>query len=303
MMSVEFSSLYVMHLSSELYLFIFHLHCIASSSCHFGNCSLCLKCLLQEFFEEVGPLESLQLGGSTLEGLLQVFNCYINLLIHALPGTMETEDNLGGSGHKIVRMAETESQQLALLANASMLADELLPRGAMKLSPLHQTGRMDTPGRVSERQNRFPEHREWKRKLQRAVDRLRDSFCRQHALELIFTEDGEIRLTAEIYTSMDGSTNEPEWFPSPIFQVIQYKLQASILLEKVLFLSSVTSALKLLFLSYATNAFKLLLSDTNTRFLKVKPKNKMNTWCSKWPSQINMSVSSHNKDAVIHGLK
>ncbi|KAL6350528.1 hypothetical protein AAG906_019175 [Vitis piasezkii] len=180
--------------------------------------------MVQEFFEEVGPLESLQLGGSTLEGLLQVFNSYINLLIHALPGTMETEDNLGGSGHKIVRMAETESQQLALLANASMLADELLPRGAMKLSPLHQTGRMDTPGRVSERQNRFPEHREWKRKLQRAVDRLRDSFCRQHALELIFTEDGEIRLTAEIYTSMDGSTNEPEWFPSPIFQEFFAKL-------------------------------------------------------------------------------
>ncbi|RVW82425.1 Exocyst complex component EXO84A [Vitis vinifera] len=192
--------------------------------------------MVQEFFEEVGPLESLQLGGSTLEGLLQVFNSYINLLIHALPGTMETEDNLGGSGHKIVRMAETESQQLALLANASMLADELLPRGAMKLSPLHQTGRMDTPGRVSDRQNRFPEHREWKRKLQRAVDRLRDSFCDN--------------------TLLNSSSRK---------MVIQYKLQASILLEKVLFLSSVTSALKLLFLSYATSAFKLLLSDTNTR--------------------------------------
>ncbi|KAL6351291.1 hypothetical protein AAG906_035083 [Vitis piasezkii] len=131
-------------------------------------------------------VQSLQLGGSTLEGLLQVFNSYINLLIHALPGTMETEDNLGGSGHKIVRMAETESQQLALLANASMLADELLPRGAeaFTLAP--------------DWQNRFPEHREWKRKLQRAVDRLRDSFCRQHALELIFTEDGEIRIFAKL---------------------------------------------------------------------------------------------------------
>lgn len=158
------------------------------------------------------------MGGSTLEGLLQVFNSYINLLINALPGTIETEDN--PTGQKIVRMAETEAQQLALLANASMLADELLPRGAMKLSPQYQTARMETPGRAADRQNRFPEHREWKRKLQRAVDRLRDSFCRQHALELIFNEDGEIRLTAEIYTSIGGDKNEADWFPSPLFQVI-----------------------------------------------------------------------------------
>lgn len=165
----------------------------------------------------------LQLGSSTLEGLLQVFNSYIDLLIHALPGTLDTEDQSGGSGHKNVRMAETEAQQLALLANASMLADELLPRGAMKLLNMQQTNRMDNQARASDRQNRAPEHRDWKRKLQRGVDRLRDSFCRQHALELIFTEEGEIRLTAETYTSMEGNMNEAEWFPTPIFQVIQYE--------------------------------------------------------------------------------
>ena len=179
----------------------------------------------QGFLEDVGPLESLQLDGPALEGVLQVFNSYVNLLINALPGSLETEENLEASGSKIVRMAENELQQLALLANASLLADELLPRAALKLLPFSQSNRVDaTPKRASDRQNRLPEQREWKRKLQRSVDRLRDSFCRQHALDLIFTDDGYIRLNAEIYISLDGNTEEPEWFPSPIFQVIDLQI-------------------------------------------------------------------------------
>ncbi|KAJ6749881.1 hypothetical protein OIU85_000506 [Salix viminalis] len=132
-------------------------------------------------------LESLQLDDSALGGVLQVFNSYVNLLMRALPSSSETEESLEGSGSKIVRIAETESQQLALLANASLLANELFPCAAMKLLPLPL--RMDEqPKRSSERQSRLPEQREWKKKLQRSVDRLRDSFCRQHALDLIFTE-------------------------------------------------------------------------------------------------------------------
>ena len=87
---------------------------------------------------------------------------------------------------------------------------------------------METPGRAADRQKRFPELREWKRKLQRAVDRLRDSFCRQHALDLIFNEDGEIRLTAEIYTSIIVNKNEADWFASPLFRLIQYIYGASV---------------------------------------------------------------------------
>lgn len=165
------------------------------------------------------PLEGLQLDGPALEGVAQAFNSYVSLLIKALPGSMESEENLEGSGNKIVRMAENEAQQLALLANASLLADELLPRAALKLLPTNQINKMDTPRKAADGQNRAPEQREWKRRLQRSVDRLRDSFCRQHALDLIFTEDGDTRLSAHMYISMDGNV-EPEWFPSPIFQVI-----------------------------------------------------------------------------------
>jgi hypothetical protein len=57
-----------------------------------------------------------------------------------------------------------------------------------------------------------------------SVDRLKDTFCRQHALDLIFTEDGDSYLTAEMYTNMVGSADEVDRFPSPIFQVLFLKL-------------------------------------------------------------------------------
>ncbi|KAL2243126.1 exocyst complex component EXO84B [Sesamum indicum] len=190
-----------------------------SSSAHRFNT------MVQDFFEDVGPLLSMQLGSKTLDGLFQVFNSYVNMLIKALPGSMEEDASFEGSGNKIVRMAETEAQQIALLANASLLADELLPRAAMKLSPLNQANyKDDSRRRPMDRQNRNPEQREWKRRLLNSVDRLKDSFCRQHALDLIFTEEGDSYLTADMYINMDGNTDEIEWFPSPIFQELYAKL-------------------------------------------------------------------------------
>ncbi|KAM1113280.1 hypothetical protein ACFX13_046914 [Malus domestica] len=181
--------------------------------------------MVQDFFEDVGPLLSMQMGGQTLEGLFQVFNSYVSMLIKALPGSMEEEANFEGSGNKIVSIAENEPQQIALLANASFLAEELLPRAAMKLSPLNQVAyKDDLRRRSSDRQNRHPEQREWKRRLASSVDRLKDSFCRQHALDLIFTEDGDSHLTADMYINMDGNADEVDWFPSLIFQELFVKL-------------------------------------------------------------------------------
>ncbi|KAI3711927.1 hypothetical protein L1987_70476 [Smallanthus sonchifolius] len=169
-------------------------HKLSSSAHRFNS-------MVQDFFEDVGPLLSMQLGGKMLEGLFHVFNSYVSMLIRALPGSMEEEANYEGSGNKIVRMAETESQQMALLANASLLADELLPRAAMKLTPVVQAIRLAS-----------------------IVDRLKVSFCRQHALDLIFTEDGDSNLAAEMYINMDENVEEIEWFPSPIFQELYAKL-------------------------------------------------------------------------------
>ncbi|PIN07946.1 Exocyst complex subunit [Handroanthus impetiginosus] len=193
-------------------------HKLSSSAHRFNS-------MVQDFFEDVGPLLSMQLGSKTLDGLYQVFNSYVNMLIKALPGSMEEEANLEGSTNKIVRMAETEAQQVALLANASLLAEELLPRAAMKLSPLNQANyKDDYRRRPMDRQNRNPEQREWRRRLVNSVDRLKDSFCRQHALDLIFTEEDDSYLTADMYINMDGNMDEIEWSPSPIFQELYAKL-------------------------------------------------------------------------------
>lgn len=181
----------------------------------------------QELFEDVGPLEVLQLDGLALEGLYKVFSFYVNLLINALPGSAVTE-NLEGTGHKIVKIAETETQQIALLANAILLADELLPRAVIRLSRSTK-GDDDSQRRAADKQ-RPPEQRELKKRLQREVDRLRDSFCRQHALELIFTEDGEALLNAQMYLTMEEKVELPEWFPSPIFQVEKQWKNASFFL-------------------------------------------------------------------------
>ncbi|XVF23008.1 hypothetical protein REPUB_Repub13aG0000800 [Reevesia pubescens] len=192
-------------------------HKLTSSAHRFNS-------MVQDFFEDVGPLLSMQLGGQTLEGLFQVFSSYVNLLIKALPGSMDEEANYEGTGNKIVRMAETEAQQIALLANASLLADELLPRAAMKLSPSQANYKDDHSRRTSDRQSRYPEQREWKRHLVSSVERLKNTFCQQHALDLIFTEEGDSHLTAEMYINMDGTADEVEWFPSLIFQELFAKL-------------------------------------------------------------------------------
>ncbi|KAL1808311.1 hypothetical protein ACET3Z_025301 [Daucus carota] len=170
--------------------------------------------MTQEICEDVGSLENLHLANQALESLFQLFNTYINMLINALPNSTETE-NLEGTG-RLVQIAETEEQQVALLANSVVLADELLPPALSKLSSLSQTD--DGSRRGSDRQ------RELKKRLQRLVDQLRDSFCRQHALDLIFNEDGSVRLCADMYLSMDGRAEEPNWFPSPIYQDLFGKL-------------------------------------------------------------------------------
>ncbi|PIN15229.1 Exocyst complex subunit [Handroanthus impetiginosus] len=185
-----------------------------SSSAHRFNT------MIQELCEDIGSLEILPLSEQALEGVLQSFNSYVNMLINAFPASVETE-NLEGSERRIVKIAETETQQIALLANALLLADELLPRATIKLTS--SANRSDEQPRRGSA-NRPPEQRELKRRLQRLVDQLRDSFCRQHALELIFTEDGGVRLSADMYLSMDDSKEEPEWFPSPIYQELFAKL-------------------------------------------------------------------------------
>ncbi|KAK3027881.1 hypothetical protein RJ639_041515 [Escallonia herrerae] len=88
-----------------------------------------------------------------------------------LTSTVETE-NLEAFGSRIVQRAETEAQQMALLANAQLSADELLPPAAIKLSSIQQTRMDDQPRRTSNRQKCLPVQRELKQRIQPLVDQL-----------------------------------------------------------------------------------------------------------------------------------
>ncbi|XP_024401017.1 exocyst complex component EXO84B [Physcomitrium patens] len=216
------------------------LHTKLSSSAHRFNF------MVQDFLEDVAPLISMQLGGPTLDGLSMLFDQYVDMLIKAVPSLGEDEEGGVESGtNRKVRPATTESQQLALLGNVSALADELLPRCASKLVP----GGMQTVmsrddlrsatrrGRDRDQErnqfgnvaNRLPELKDWRRMLQRGVDRLRDHLCRQHVLELIyFSEESVSQLSSETYLKLDNDGGDPNWLqepmPSPIFQTLFYKL-------------------------------------------------------------------------------
>lgn len=88
--------------------------------------------------EDLLPVISLQLFGRTLDRLAQLFESYVNMLQRALPAPgpeEEEQDNPEAVWQRTnVCMAADEQQQLAVLGNASALADELLPRLAVRLT-------------------------------------------------------------------------------------------------------------------------------------------------------------------------
>ncbi|KAL8150186.1 hypothetical protein V2J09_019994 [Rumex salicifolius] len=206
--------------------------------------------MIQEIFEDAETLEILQLSNSTLEGAVQVFSSYVNTLINALPASLH---EVNPEGRTIVKQAETESQQLALLANALFLADDLIPRAA---------------SRILHRHCRAPEVREWKKKLQRLVDNLRDTFCRQHTLELIFADDGSVLLNPHMYTDMDNQSHEPEWFPSGVFQELFARLTEIASLAADIFVGKERFATVLLMRLIETVI--LWLSDDQTFWVEIE---------------------------------
>ncbi|MCO5558962.1 hypothetical protein L7F22_012553 [Adiantum nelumboides] len=183
--------------------------------------------LIQDFLDDVGPLINLQLGGLMLDGLVQVFESYIELLMMAVPGPLD--DSLPAQAdHKSVKAADLESQQLGLLGNASALADDILPRVAAKLLPSQSSVAKDdlrkrTPDRATAASSRTPELKEWRRRWQRMVDKLRDHYCRQQVVDLMFTED-EANFSFDIYLNLEDENINLEILPSPIFQKLFFKL-------------------------------------------------------------------------------
>ncbi|CAM6081649.1 unnamed protein product [Calypogeia fissa] len=188
-----------------------------TSSAHYFNI------MVQDFLEDVSPLINMQLAGRTLDALSAIFEGYIGLLMKALPDLQGDEEGTTKPlSNSIVQTADALAQQLALVGNAAALADELLPRAASKLVP--STATKDVRGRrLSDRQAanaaaRMPELKDWRRRLQREVDRLRDHFCQYHTLDLIYNpDDVDAQLSNETYLNLDlDGLDDAAWQQDPM---------------------------------------------------------------------------------------
>lgn len=165
--------------------------------------------MVQYFFEDAVPLANMQLGGLLLENSVYLLDCYVDVLIKAIPKPRyETSVDL-----KEVVLAETEAQQLGLWANVSAFAEEILPREEARKRPLSTAA-----------SSRGTETREWKRRLQRSVERLRDLYCQNQVLDLFFNEEGLSNFNAEGYLLMEDDTDISTAMPSPLFQELFFKL-------------------------------------------------------------------------------
>lgn len=181
--------------------------------------------LQQDIVEQLTRFTIVHFGGSTLIRISQLFDNYVDALIKALPSPSE-DDSLTELKEALPYRAETDSQQLALLGTAFTVADELLPMVVSRIwSVLNEI--MEAESALSKKivpPSNNLDFKEWRRHIQRSLDKLRDHFCRQYVLNFIYSRDGETRLDAEIY--LNGEGNDLIWDSDPLpslpFQVILF---------------------------------------------------------------------------------
>ncbi|MCO5549835.1 hypothetical protein L7F22_003309 [Adiantum nelumboides] len=165
--------------------------------------------VLQDFFEDAVSLANMQLGGLLLDNSAFLLDCYVDILIKAVP-----KPRFDNSLHsKDIVLAETEGQQLGLWANASAFAEEILPREESRKRAQSTTS--SSRGSVT---------REWKRRLQRSAERLRDLYCQNQVLDLFFNEEGLSNINADAYLLLEDDADSLPTMPSPLFQELFFKL-------------------------------------------------------------------------------
>ncbi|KAI5075561.1 hypothetical protein GOP47_0009637 [Adiantum capillus-veneris] len=165
--------------------------------------------LMLEFFEDAVPLANMQLGGLLLDNCGYLLDCYVDILVKAIPKPRFDTS----SDAKDVILAKTERQQLGLWANASAFAEDILPR---------EEARKRAQSTASS--SRGSETREWKRRLQRSVERLRDLYCQNQVLDLFFNEEGLSNFNADAYLLLEDDTDISQAMPSPLCQELFFKL-------------------------------------------------------------------------------
>lgn len=181
-----------------------------------SNSAQTFQKLVQDFFEDAVPLSNMELGIPLLDICAHLLDYYVDILMKAIP-KLRFDTSLDTKG---VILAETERQQLGIWANASAFAEEILPR---------EEARKRAQSTAS---SRGPELREWRRRLQRSVDRLRDLYCGNQVLDLFFNEDELPNFSADMYLLLEDNPDALQsmpsdaslLMPSPVFQELFFKL-------------------------------------------------------------------------------
>lgn len=178
--------------------------------------------LVQDFLEDMPSLAGIQLGVVAMEGVADIFEQYIEMLIKALPAQEPEEES-----KRKVRVASNEEQQLSLLGNATSLADEIVAVAASKILPggvQVLAGELNAP-RSSTAAARSPEIKDLRRQLQTHVEKLKFYLCNGIIIGLCYDEYGS-RLSATTYFQVDSDM--PRWqeapLPTVLFQSVFHKL-------------------------------------------------------------------------------
>lgn len=152
--------------------------------------------------------------GTILNRLSQLFDKYVDILIKALPGTSE-EDNLPEQKEAMHFRDETDAQQLALLGTAFTVADELLLMVESRIcNPPNENKETGSGPSENTIANITAEFKDWRRRLQHSLDKLRDHFCRQYVLNFIYPREGKTRLDARMY--LNGKAGDLFWDSDPL---------------------------------------------------------------------------------------
>ncbi|CAI5488767.1 unnamed protein product [Closterium sp. Naga37s-1] len=203
-----------------------------------------LYSMVQDFLEDVVPIVNLQLTTPTLDGLAHLYSQYTAMLNRARtpddsssdwdaaaaaafaastshaggPGEGADGDGEGEGGGAgaagIVNKAVTDRQQLALIANAVTLADEL-PRLAARLTqPVAGQRASREQRRSSGGEAKRQQLLAWKKQLSEGVENLRMGFCLQKATELLYPDACmDDALLPNLYFLMDQVESDASmWF-------------------------------------------------------------------------------------------
>ncbi|XP_048498959.1 exocyst complex component EXO84C isoform X2 [Beta vulgaris subsp. vulgaris] len=185
--------------------------------------------IIKDIVEQLTPLAILQFGANLLGRVVQLFDCYVDLLTKALPSPSE-DDGITELKEALPFKAETDSQQIAVLGVANSVVDDLLPMAVSTIWNVKMETHDPTIGShesISPIGGHAIEFKDWRRQLQHSLDKLRDHFCRQYVLTFIYSREGKARLEARIY--VDGEGEDFLWSSDPLpslpFQALFARLQ------------------------------------------------------------------------------